>query len=122
MTIQQEDVIRMAQESGIDAYPDHLSSYDSESVKISVLTRFVELVAAHELTARQAAQAENADLKERLARSGVEIRKAVRDEREECAKVCDAMAQGWEKNPGINPKAGYVASANCASSIRARGK
>ncbi len=48
MTIQQEDVIRIAQEAGIDAYPDHLSSYDSESVKISVITRFVELVAAYE--------------------------------------------------------------------------
>jgi len=42
-------------------------------------------------------------------------------EREECATLCDMHADGWEKNPGSNPMAGYVASSNCAFTIRARG-
>lgn len=41
-------------------------------------------------------------------------------EREQCAQVCDVMAEGWQENPGQNPMAGYVASANCAAAIRAR--
>ena len=43
-------------------------------------------------------------------------------EREKCAKVCDINARGWEKNPGNNPAAGFVASSNCAAAIRARSK
>ena len=41
-------------------------------------------------------------------------------EREACAKVCEAHARGWEMNPGNNPAAGFIASSNCASDIRAR--
>lgn len=41
-------------------------------------------------------------------------------EREECAAICDAFASGWEKSPGINPRAGFVASSNCAVAIRTR--
>ncbi len=50
------------------------------------------LAAQAERESRQAAQAENEQLKARLARSGVELRKAVMVEREACAKVCDAFA------------------------------
>lgn len=41
-------------------------------------------------------------------------------EREECAKVCEAHANGWEKNPGNNPMAGFIATSNCAFDIRGR--
>ena len=35
-----------------------------------------------------------------------------------CAERCDVMADGWEKNPGRNPMAGYIASSNCGAEIR----
>lgn len=41
-------------------------------------------------------------------------------EREACAKVADVHALGWQKNPGANPEAGFIASSNCAAAIRAR--
>ena len=63
---------------------------------------------AKERAARQAAQEEAVDLKERIARAGVEQRRAVREavleEREECAKVCDEL----------------VSADACARQIRAR--
>lgn len=43
-------------------------------------------------------------------------------ERDACAQACDAMANGWEQNPGSNPLAGYIAASNCAEAIRARGQ
>lgn len=42
-------------------------------------------------------------------------------EREACAKVADVHALGWQKNPGANPEAGFIASSNCAAAIRKRG-
>ena len=66
--------------------------------------------AAKERAARHAAQAEVVALKERIARAGVEQRRAVREavlaEREECAKVCDEL----------------VSANACACQIRARGE
>lgn len=41
-------------------------------------------------------------------------------EREACAKICEAHAYGWEKNPGNNPIAGFIAASNCAGDIRLR--
>lgn len=38
---------------------------------------------------------------------------------ERAAGICEAVADGWDKNPGRNPQAGYVASSNCATEIRA---
>lgn len=38
---------------------------------------------------------------------------------ERAAEVCDVHAEGWEKNPGANPLAGYIAASNCALAIRA---
>ena len=65
---------------------------------------------AKERAARQAAQAEVVALKERIARAGVEQRRAVREavlvEREACAKVCDEL----------------VSASACARQIRARGE
>ena len=47
---------------------------------------------------------------------------AIAAEREACAKVCDAHANGWEENPGNNPMAGFIATSNCAFDIRERPK
>ena len=38
---------------------------------------------------------------------------------ERCAEVCDVHATGWNESPGCNPMAGFVASSNCATDIRA---
>ena len=43
-------------------------------------------------------------------------------EREACAQIADIQALGWQKSPGANPEAGFIASSNCATAIRARGK
>ena len=73
------------------------------------------LGAAKERAARQAAQTEVADLKERIARAGVEQRRALREavleEREACAKACDAI--------GFN-MGGSVGAHDSADAIRAR--
>ncbi len=45
---------------------------------------------------------------------------AILVEREACAKVCEAHADGWGKNPGNNPIAGFIAASNCAGDIRLR--
>ena len=47
---------------------------------------------------------------------------AAAKEREACAQIADIHALGWQKSPGANPEAGFVASSNCAAAIRARGK
>lgn len=99
MTI--DEIIRMAREAGADELFRHDGAQDSgigltgnESI-----IRFAEMVAEAERVTRIAAQCEAVDLQERLARSGVEQRRAVRAEREACALVCD----------------------DCANAIRARG-
>ena len=71
--------------------------------------------AAKERTARQAAQAEVVALKERIARAGVEQRRALHEalqqEREACAKVCDEFG---------DKMGGSVGAYDCAAAIRAR--
>ena len=47
---------------------------------------------------------------------------AAAKEREACAQIADVQALGWQKCPGANPEAGFIASSNCATAIRARGK
>ena len=47
---------------------------------------------------------------------------AAAKEREACAQIADIQALGWQKSPGANPEAGFIASSNCATAIRARGK
>ena len=70
---------------------------------------------AAERAARQAAQEEAVALKERIARAGVEQRRALREavleEREACAKACDAI--------GFN-MGGSVGAHDSADAIRAR--
>ena len=67
--------------------------------------------AAVERAARQAAQAEVVELKERIARAGVEQRGAVLEEREACAKVCDEVG---------DKMGGSVGAYDCAAAIRTR--
>ena len=70
---------------------------------------------AAERAARQAAQAEVVELKERIARAGVEHRRALyealQQEREAFAKVCDEVG---------DKMGGSVGAYNCAAAIRAR--
>lgn len=87
----------------------------------SVIDELIETV-----TAERAAQTENEALKERLAASGVEQRRAVREavlaEREACAKVCDSLSAMLIKRSLGKPYyhgAGLEASV-CADDIRAR--
>lgn len=68
---------------------------------------------AHE--ARREAQRENADLKERAARAGIELRRAVAEEREECAKLCDEVKAKSRQHLFRS------AAAICGGSIRDRG-
>ena len=68
-----------------------------------------------EVATERAAQAEVAELKERIARAGVEHRRALHEavlkEREACAKACDAI--------GFN-MGGSVGAHDSADAIRAR--
>ena len=92
-----DDIIELAREAGFtqkNVFSDLIVRHSSGAwVDITDdLTRFAALVTQAERESRQAAQAENEQLKARLARSGVELRKAVRDEREACKAVCTAVA------------------------------
>lgn len=70
---------------------------------------------AVERAARQKAQEEVVFLKERIARAGVEHRRALHEalqqEREACAKVCDEVG---------DKMGGSVGAYNCAAVIRAQ--
>jgi hypothetical protein len=100
-----DDIIRMAIEAGFDwgdlGVSDRLC-----------FERFAALVAEAERAARIAAQTEAVELKERLARSGVEERRAVAAEREACAQVAYATFRG---------KPGQAVNRAVAAAIRARG-
>lgn len=69
---------------------------------------------AKERTARRAAQVEVVELKERIARAGVEQRRAVREEREACAQAAERMARLTAAALGME-----IQDA-CAAAIRAR--
>ena len=92
------DIIKLATEV-------HLFDDDQEPL-VEHLEQFAALVTQAERESRQAAQAENEQLKARLARSGVELRKAVRDEREACAIAAEKLKA--------------TSSAWCAEAIHAR--
>ena len=68
-----------------------------------------------ERAARQKAQEEGVALKERIARAGVDHRRALHEalqqEREACAKVCDEIG---------DKMGGSVGAYDCAAAIRAR--
>ena len=83
-----------------------------EDEKIEWAARFG---AEKERAARQKAQEELVFLKERIARAGVEHRRALHEalqqEREACAKVCDEFG---------DKMGGSVGAYDCAAAIRAR--
>lgn len=83
-----DDIILMGREAGL------LAMWAPESVPylVKVLGRFHELATERERAARQASQVENEDLKARLARAGIEQRKAVLEEREACAHLAQQYA------------------------------
>lgn len=85
--------------------------------------RNLEMEVAKERTTRQAAQAEVAELKGRIARAGVEqlraVREAVLQEREACAKACDGMEVNRDWVPGS--LWGNIRG-EMAAAIRARGE
>ena len=78
---------------------------------------------AKERAARQAAQVEVVELKERIARAGVEQRRAVREavlqEREACAKACEQQRFGIDAFGSIDHHVRQAAE-QCAAAIRAR--
>ena len=79
--------------------------------------------AAKERAARQAAQEEAVDLKERITHAGVEQRRAVREavlqEREACAKACEGLEANRDWVPGS--LWGNI-RIEMAAAIRARGE
>ena len=82
---------------------------------IAQLSEFAALVAAKEREARQDAQSQCEELKARIVKAGVERRRAVMDEREACAQVCDLEAAKW-----LYPSHGNAAVTMAAAAIRAR--
>lgn len=109
--MKRDDIIRMGVEAGL-LEPGHPVG---ERV-LGEMTRFVQLATEQERAARQAAQIENEDLKARLARAGIEQRRAVAKEREACAKASESQIDRW-----VDDRARYAAS-ECAAAIRARGQ
>ena len=89
-----ETIIQMAREAGLAEVTDTAESLPADYVE--ALAKLCAIAVAKEAESRKAAQLENADLKERLARSGIEQRRAVAKERESCAKVCDSRYMGQQ--------------------------
>ena len=106
-----DEIIRMAREAG--AKPGIENVADE-----AFLERFYALAVAKEREARQQAQREAEALRERIVKSGLELHRAVRDavkeEREACAKVCDARYMGDNNREDAEAR-------RCADAIRARG-
>ena len=106
-----DDITRMAREAGIS------KPWDQEPVKWETLERFADLVVA----------AERERIKWDTIHSChpecdkpvcVAIRKAVLEEREACAKVCDELVTHTQAR-GDNDS--MLAAISCAIAIRARG-
>ena len=118
MTINRDDVIRMATEAGMNLTPAQFSGVLENEVTEVQLERFATLVAAKERAARQAAQVEVAELKGRIARAGIERCRAVLEEREACAQIVELNAAACDK--AHYPVLRDVLMSNAAA-IRARG-
>ena len=116
-----DDILSMAREAGfITGTRDYADGSGTLPYVQSIATntflpeleRFRAIATERERAARQAAQVENEDLKARLARAGIEQRKAVLEEREACASLCENLLAGED----------YILGDKCAEAIRARGK
>ena len=116
-----DEIIATAKEAGSG---DMGLNMDGSDHLIGLFERFAALVAEADRAARIAAQTEAAELKERLARSGVEQRRAVREavlaEREACAVLLARMTERrrWTR-AGANGEA--MMPCEYAEAIRARG-
>lgn len=78
---------------------------------VNKVASIVAMAVAKEAESRKAAQLENADLKERLARSGVDLRRAVANERDACVKVCNeakAKSRNHLFRSGLSVAAGEI--------------
>ena len=133
-----DELIRLARDAGA---PDWWIGLGADGVvtgsALLWLERFADLAAAaerqkcqdavaKERASRRAAQCETVDLKERIARVGVEhrraARKAVLDEREACAQVCEERAGTVSVFGTAKECAAHNSAVNeCAAAIRARG-
>lgn len=85
-----DDITKLATEAGFNfsPMPNMLFTVRGNHAQ---LVKFATLATQAERESRQAAQAENEQLKARLARSGVELRAAVRAESKECEKAIRAV-------------------------------
>ena len=82
-----------------------------------------ELLRQHaRITALESQLAQRFDAADMATASAQGFRDGAAKEREACAQIADIHALGWQKSPGANPEAGFIASSNCATAIRARGK
>ncbi len=112
-----DEIIAMAKEAGCVSatfWPDGFTGL------MGVFERFAALVAEADRAARIAAQTEAAELKERLARSGVEQQRAVREavlaEREACALIAHATVCDTHIPTGVK-----IYGSRAATAIRQRG-
>ena len=114
---------QVADRTGLDGIAEALKEGAAAIERRDAVIKLMEgdVAAAHE--ARRAAQAENADLKERLARAGIEQRRAVTAEREACAKVCETTPWSSDIEWWKRATKGEISARSaheCAAAIRAR--
>ena len=116
-----EKLRQLAARTGLDGIAEALNEGAEAIERRDAVIKLLEGEVAKAHEARKQAQAENADLKERLARSGVEMRravaKAVKDERETCALECD---KAYHEHIGSEYGEVRYGIATCATAIRAR--
>ena len=113
----------VAARTGLDGIAEALTDAAATIERRNAVIKLLEgdVAAAHE--ARRSAQDENAQLKERLARAGIEQRRAVAAEREACAKVCETTPWSsdieWWKH-ATKREISERSAHECAAAIRAR--
>ena len=113
-----EDIIRMAKQAGY--YTDDEDVYDGSNFFIHTkeITKFAELVAAHECEKLKNVAIYGMWLKER----DLAIEAAVLAEREACAKVCEKRETSYQYATDPWALEHIMEAQYCATDIRARGK
>jgi len=119
----QEDIICIAREVGIDPESDTLCNYDGW---VDTLVDFAALVAAAERKAMMQLFTDPENQPTQHGTVTVEyMQREIAAEREACAKVCDeTLAQHYMKQtiPARDEALFLAACADCAAAIRARGQ